>query len=138
MVIEEIKRIDSRQKKLREFGFVVGGVLTALGVFLWLRGKTTFPYFLLPGIFLIVIGAVFPLALKPFQKAWMTLAVLMGWVMTRVLMTLLFFLAITPISLILRITGRDLLDTKLDVHAKSYWKIRPPISQTPSDYERQF
>ncbi|MFA7254771.1 MAG: SxtJ family membrane protein [Candidatus Omnitrophota bacterium] len=138
MVIAEIKKIESSPRKLREFGFVVGGVLCALGILLWWRGRGSYPYFFLPGITLVTIGSIVPIALKPFQKAWMTFAVLMGWVMTRVLLSALFYLAITPIGLILRLTGKDLLDQKLEPKKQSYWKVRPEILRVPSDYERQF
>ncbi len=138
MVIAEIKKIESTPKKLREFGFLVGGVLCALGVLLWWRGRGSFPYFLAPGILLVITGALIPSILKPLQKAWMTLAILMGWVMTRVLLSVLFFLAITPISLLLRMTGKDLLDQKLEPQKQSYWKIRSDPPRVPSDYERQF
>ncbi len=138
MVIAEIKKIESTPKKLREFGFLVGGVLCALGVLLWWRGRGSFPYFLTPGILLVITGALIPSILKPLQKAWMTLAILMGWVMTRVLLSALFYLAITPIGLLLRITGKDLLDQKLEPKKTSYWKICSDPPRVPSDYERQF
>jgi hypothetical protein len=138
MVISEIKKIESSPKKLREFGLVIGGVFLSLGLFLWWRDRGAYPYFLFPGLALIIAGAIVPAILKPLKKAWMTLAILMGWVMTRVLMGILFFLAITPIGLILRLTGKDLLDQKLEPDAKSYWKIRPHIPRVPADYEKQF
>ena len=138
MILDEIKKIESTPKKLREFGFVVGGVLCALGLLLWWRGRASYPYFFLPGIALVVTGAILPLVLKPFQKVWMTLAILMGWVMTRVLLSVLFFLTIAPIALILRLSGKDLLDRKLDPHKPSYWKIRSHPPRAPSDYEKQF
>lgn len=138
MIWDEIKKIDSGIKKLREFGFLVGGVLAALGLLFWWRGKGHFPYFLFPGVFLIVAGAVLPVILKPFQKIWMILAVLLGWVMTRVILTVLFFFAVTPIGIILRITGKDLLGLRLEPRRPSYWKPKPPDTHTPSDYERQF
>lgn len=138
MVIEEIKKIDSSVKKLREFAYVVGGVLIGLGVLLWWRGKAHFPYFLAPGLILVCAGVLFPQGLKPLQKAWMTLALLMGWVMTRALLTILFFLAVTPISLCLRLIGKDLLDLRLRREETSYWKPRSRGHGAPSDYERQF
>ena len=138
MVITEVKKIDSSKKKLREFGLVVGGVLCALGILLWWRGRGTSPYFLTPGILLVITGAVIPVILKPIQKAWMTLAILMGWVMARVLLSVLFFFAITPIGLILSLTGKDILDQKLEPQKQSYWKIRPQTPRVPSDYEKQY
>jgi hypothetical protein len=138
MVIEEIKKIESSSKKLREFGLVVGGVLCAVGGLLFWRGRWNFPYFLVPGIFLVITGAVIPSILKPVQKAWMTLAILMGWVMTRVLLSVLFYLAVTPIGLIMRLMGKDLLDQRLEPKRQSYWKIRPQTPRLPSDYEKQY
>jgi hypothetical protein len=138
MIIEEIKKIESSPKKLREFGLVVGGVLCALGILLGWQGRSSFPYFLAPGIFLVVAGAILPGILKPIQKAWMTLAILMGWFMTRVLMTLLFYLAITPIGLLMRLIGKDLLDQRLEPQKQSYWKVRPQVPLVPSDCEKQY
>lgn len=138
MVVSEIKKIESSPKKLREFAFVVGGVLCALGLLLWWRGKGSYPYFLFPGLILVITGTIMPAILKPLQKAWMTLAILMGWVMTRILLSVLFYLTLTPIGLILRLTGKDLLDQKLEPNKKSYWHIRPQNPRSPSDYEKQF
>lgn len=138
MVIAEIKKIDSSVKKLREFGLVVGGVFAALGLlFLW-RGKAHFPYFLYPGLALVVCGAVAPGILRLLQKAWMTLAVLMGWVMTRVILSVLFFLVVTPIAMILRITGKDLLDLRFPSQDASCWKMCPKNEQGPAAYEKQY
>ena len=138
MVIEEIKKIESSPKKLREFGLLVGGVLCALGILLWWRGRYTYPYFLFSGILLVIAGAVVPRSLKSLQKAWMTLAILLGWVMTRVLLSVLFYLTLSPIGFVLRLTGKDLLDEKLEPKKQSYWKIRPQVPRVPSDYEKQF
>jgi len=138
MVIEELKKIESSPKKLREFAFLVGGVFCLLGILLWWRGRGSYAYFFLPGIILAVTGAVAPSTLKPFQKAWMSLAILMGWVMTRVLLSVLFYLTLTPIGWVLRLAGKDLLDQRLEPEKKSYWKIRPQVTRIPGDYEKQF
>jgi len=117
---------------------LVGGVLSALGALLLWRGRSSAPFFLAPGIILVIAGALVPSLLKPIQKAWMTLAILMGWVMTRVLLSALFYLTLTPIGFILRLMGKDLLDQKLEPQKQSYWKVRPPTSRVPNEYERQF
>ena len=138
MIIEEIKQIESSPKKLREFGLLVGGVLCALGILLWWRGRDSSPYFVFSGSALMVAGAVVPIVLKPLQKVWMTLAILMSWVMTRVFLSLLFFLALTPIGLIMRLTGKDLLGLKRDPSQGSYWNRRERGARLPQDYEKQF
>ncbi len=138
MVIAEIKKIESSEKKLREFGFLIGGVLCALACLLMWRGRGSYRYFLIPGITLVIAGALSPRVLKPFQKAWMTLAILMNWVMTRVLLSVLFYLAITPIGLFMRLTGKDILNERLEPRKLSYWKIRPSNPHAPAEYEKQF
>ena len=68
MILDEIKKIESTLPKLREFGFVVGGVLCALGIFLAWRGRGTYPYFFLPGITLVITGTVLPGRSNHFKK----------------------------------------------------------------------
>ncbi|NOY39131.1 MAG: hypothetical protein GXO95_02550 [Nitrospirae bacterium] len=69
----------------------------------------------------------------------MTLAVLMGWVMTRLILFVLFFMVVTPIGLLARILNRDLLRLKIDRDScSSYWIPKRKEEVKKSDYERQF
>lgn len=138
MVISEIKKIDSSRKKLKEFGISVGAVLVVLGDWILWRGKNVSLGFILAGGVLAVLGLALPAALKPLQKLWMTLAILMGWVMTRLILSILFFLVLTPISFLLRLTGKDILDIAIKPQEDTYWKFRPKKAVPPSDYEKQF
>jgi hypothetical protein len=56
MIRAEIKQLKTGPRELRKFGFTVGAVFMLLGVWFWWRGKSRFPYFLAPGILLIVLG----------------------------------------------------------------------------------
>ncbi len=139
MLLNEIKTIKSSKKELKDFGLMVGGVLLALGGFALWRGKPVYPYLLAAGGLLFVFGLIAPSLLKPVQKAWMTLAVLMGWGMTRVLLTLLFYLAVTPLSLIARLCGNDFLGLKeVQKQKESYWIPREQRKLAPAEYEKQF
>ncbi|VAX27586.1 hypothetical protein MNBD_NITROSPIRAE02-1288 [hydrothermal vent metagenome] len=87
----------------------------------------------------IAFGLFLPNLLKPLQKAWMTLAVLMGWVMTRLILFVLFFLIVTPIGLLAWLLNRDLLRLKIDRNScNSYWMSKRREEVKRSDYERQF
>ena len=66
----------------------------------------------------------------------MTLALLMGWVMSRVLLTALFYLTVTPIGLFLRLSGKDLLGIRSVVKKDNYWN--PHKTRAKEDYENQF
>jgi len=92
----------------------------------------------LPGLLLLVFGATLPRALKHVYIGWMALAIVLGFFVSNVLLTLFFFLVITPIGLAARCFGNDFLRLKLDRSAPSYWIRRPPRQKSPADYERQF
>ena len=135
---EDIKELKTSDRDLRKFGLMVGSVFAVLGLlFLW-RHKPFHPYFLWPGGVLIILGATLPRALKWVYLAWMSLAFVLGFVMAHVILTLLFFLVITPMGWAARLTGKDFLSLKLDRNAKSYWIPRATKPKSASDYERQF
>jgi hypothetical protein len=135
---EDIKQLKTSNRDLRKFGLVVGGVLAALGLlFLW-RHPGRSPYFLWPGGGLLFLGLVLPRALKWVYIAWMSLAFVLGFIMAHVILTVFFFLIITPIGLITRLVGQDFLSLKLDRTAKTYWLPRRQKPRSGADYERQF
>lgn len=138
MLLEEIKNIKSTKKDLRDFGLVVGIFFVILGALFWWKGKPFYPYFLEIGTFLIFFGLAFPVVLKPIQKVWMTVALLIGSVMTRVILLVLFYLVITPIGIISRLFGNKFLDLKIDKSANSYWIKRPQESYDKERYEKQY
>ncbi|HKI77232.1 MAG TPA: SxtJ family membrane protein [Ignavibacteriaceae bacterium] len=138
MIIEEIKNIKGSKRDLRKFGLTVGLVLIAIAAFLFWKQKGSYPIFTIIALFLIVSGLLFPLILRPLNKVWMTLAILMGWVMTRVILIILFFIVLTPLSFVARIFRKKFLDLDIDKTKESYWEIREKKEINPVEYERQF
>ena len=113
-------------------------MLTGLGLlFLW-RHKLYYPYFLWPGVVLVFFGAVWPRALKWVYLVWMSAAFVLGFAMAHVILTLLFFVIITPVGLVARLAGKDFLRLKLNRVAKSYWLPREQRVKPPADYEKQY
>jgi len=138
VIIEEIKNIKSGKRELRKFGITVGIVLGLLGgLFLW-RGRDTYSYFLILSAAFLLLGLVVPILLKPIHKVWMTLAVLLGWLMTRVILSVLFYLVVTPIGLLARLFRKDFLELKFNGNGDSYWIPKGKVKFERSDYERQF
>jgi hypothetical protein len=124
---------------LRHFGLLVGGVLVALGLFFLVRQKAYYLFFLLPGGALVVSGLLFPKALKHVYIAWMTMAIVLGFVVARVILTLFFFLVVTPIGWICRLAGKDFLRLKLDPNVQTYWiPRRRRKAESQEEYEQQF
>lgn len=73
--------------------------------------------------------------LKPAWQAWMAFAEVLGWFMSRALLTVLFVAVFTPVSVVLAVRGSDLLQRRL--RSGSYWEKRT-LNQAPSHFERQF
>ena len=80
---------------------------------------------------------IIPIILKPIYILWMVFAVILGWVMTRVILSFLFYIVITPIGIISRILGKEFLDLKESKH-DSYWNHRYSEIELNQDYEKQF
>lgn len=135
---DDLKQLKTGDRDLRKFGLLVGGVFAALGVIVLLRHKAHYPYFLWPGVTLVLFGAIFPRALKSVYLIWMSLAFVLGFVISHVILGVFFFLVITPIGLLARLFGKDFLSLKLDRRAASYWIPRDRKIQTPAQYEQQF
>src|ERR1041385_3607049 len=138
MIREDIKQLKTGARELRKFGWLVGGVFAAIGLLMWIRPKPHVPYFLAPAVVLIVLGSIVPKLLKPVYIAWMSLAIVLGFVMSHVILTVFFFLVITPIGLAGRLFGKDFLGLAMRRDAASYWIRCEQKSKAPAEYERQF
>jgi hypothetical protein len=138
MLKEEIKNIKEDQTTLRKFGLTVGTVLLLVGIVLYLIGKSSSVVFGGIGVLLILFGLILPNILKPLNKIWMTLAVILGWFMSRLILFILFYIVITPIGFFLKLMGKDFLHLKMDKKSQSYWETREKKIAEQIDYERQF
>jgi polyferredoxin len=138
MISEEIKNIKESNKDLRKFGITVGAAFIIIAAFLFWKQSDIYFYFGIAGLFLFLAGLISPVILKPVNKAWMVLAILMGWLMTRVILTILFFVILTPISFLSKLFRKDFLNLKIDHNKESYWEKREEKKLSPADYEKQF
>ena len=125
---DELRALDVSPKALRMFGLLVGGVLAALGTLLaWRAGWTIGPWsggLLAVGGALVVLGALAPRALGGPYRAWMAFALALGVVMSRVLLTLFFYLVLTPAGWARRTFSQSPVRTEPDPDAASYWIAR--------------
>lgn len=138
MLLEEIKNIKSEKKDIRNFGITFGLVLGILAGALWWKEKDTYSIFIVLSLSFFFFGFVLPALLKPFQKAWMAFAVVLGFFMTNVILGILFYLVFTGIGLGSRLLGKKFLDLKFDSSRKSYWIQRHPRPFNKNNYEKQF
>ena len=139
MIIEEIKNIKSGKSELQKFGITMGIVFVLFGGFSWWRGKDYYSYFLIVSTVFLTLSVVGLFLLKPIHKIWMSLAVLMSWFMTRIILSILLYLGFTPIGFLSRLFGKDFLGTKFDRNnSNSYWIPKERGKLERIDYEKQF
>jgi len=138
MLKEEIKNIKDDKRDLKKFGLTVGTVFVLIGIVLFIFEKPASYYSGGIGCILILFGVFYPNILKPVNKVWMTLALILGWFMSRVILIILFYLVLTPVGLIAKLSGKHFLDLKIDKERTSYWVKRKKESSTKIDLERQF
>ena len=137
-MIDEIKNIKTEVIDLRKFGIIVGTVLLIIAGLLFWKEKESFQLFLTIGIVLSVAGIAIPFILKPIYWVWMVLATILGWFMTHVILSLLFYAVLTPIGLIGRLFGKQFLDLKMDGSKQSYWNVRKVEAFDTQNHEKQF
>jgi hypothetical protein len=129
-LLEEWRALDLSRATLRSFGRVVGGVVLLIAAVVfwrsgwaWTTAATTLASI---GGALVVLGQIAPTWLRPVYRAWMLLALALGAVVSRVLLTLVFILGVTPIGWLRRTVSESPILTRPDPDAQSYWIQKPP------------
>jgi hypothetical protein len=121
----------------RKTALIVSGVLLLLAAWNYHRGRSTLVAVLGTAALALLIASFVPPAARRFHVAWMKLAGILGYINSRVLLFLLFYLAITPYGLISRLFGRDPLNRR-GMAKSSYWIPRKISKQTREKFERSF
>jgi len=136
-VKDELKTLEISKKILRKFGVMVGGIFLLIGFWIYYSSQNfVCLIFLFIGTMLLVSGLIFPTTLSLVYKVWMGLAFTLGWLMSRILLTILFYFVITPIGLLAKLVGKDFLDINYKLKRESYWIIRPENKK--ADYTKMY
>jgi Saxitoxin biosynthesis operon protein SxtJ len=140
MLQEDIRALlSAKTRDFRKFGLLVGGVFCLLGLWFYLRHKHFYWWMLVPGVPLLTLGAVLPRSLKWIYVGWMIFAMTLGMIVSTIILTLLFYLVVTPTGLIARAIGKDFLSQRLDRNGLSYWIARDTSSpKQKHEHEQQF
>jgi Saxitoxin biosynthesis operon protein SxtJ len=123
----------------RGFGLVVGGVFVALASWWLFRGKfqAVAPWVLAIGALMVVSGLIFPRLLVLPNRFWMTLAEVLSFRMTRLILAIVFFLLVTPLGLFRRASGGDSLNRRAE-RSDSYWKAYGARQADHRHYEKMY
>jgi len=141
--IEELRHdivtIKQTESDLRKFGVMVGGAIVLLSALAYWKSLWTVNIVLIVsavGWLLVAMGALFPLRLKFIHKYWMAFAILLGSVVSRVILFILFFLIVTPLSILARVFGKKFFVSHKDANRDSCWI--PRDKNKPINYERMY
>ena len=107
--------------KNRGFGILFFFLFLLIGLYPIYKGLTPNLYLVILSIPFLILGLINSKILTPLNKAWVKLGEILGLVIAPVVMVVIYFVVLTPISFIVRIFGKDLLGVKFSKKIQSYW-----------------
>lgn len=125
-------------KLIRSFGLIVGGIFLLIGLWpLAVRAEAARLWAVGIAAGLLLPAVLFPTVLTPIYRVWMTIGDTLGWINTRIILTLVFYGLFTPIGVIRRVLlKKDPLHLSFEPEAETYRMVRQP--RPHSHVERQF
>lgn len=122
----------------RSFGLVFAAVFLVIGLLPLLGGHAIRWWSIGVSVAFAAVALVAPALLSGLNRWWLKLGLLLSAIVSPVALGLLFYLAIAPIGLVMRMVGADPLRLKRDRAAKSYWIPREPPGPPPQSMNNQF
>ena len=105
----------------RSFGILF--FLVFLGFGLWPLTKEMNPniYLIIISVIFLFLGLLNSKLLSPLNNLWIKFGEILGKIIAPIVMAVVYFLILTPISLLVRLFGKDLIGMKFSNNIKSYW-----------------
>ena len=119
----------------RSFGFLFFIVFAGLGLWPLTKGYSFNLFLILISLIFLFLGLINSKLLSPLNKAWIKFGELLGLIIAPIIMAFVYFIVLTPISLIVRIFGKDLLGLKFLKKKDTYWIKR---NKKLSSMKKQF
>jgi Saxitoxin biosynthesis operon protein SxtJ len=133
-----IAKDDARPGSDRNFGLVMAAAAAVLGSLPLLHGAP--PQWKLIGIAMAfaAFAMVAPRALHPLNYLWFRFGLLLHRIMSPLVIGAVFFLCVTPIGVIMRLAGKDVLSLRRRCDLSTYWITRDPPGPEPGTMTNQF
>jgi hypothetical protein len=124
-------------KQLRSFGLTVGGIFALIGLWpLVIRAQAPRWWAVVAAGCLLLPALLLPQILFWPHRSWMALGHVLGWVNTRIILGLIFYLVVTPMGVVRRWLGKDPMGKRLRPDLESYRVPRQP--RPPAHLKRQY
>jgi hypothetical protein len=143
MTQQNTHEILAREEKItlgseRSFAIVISVALALISSINWWYGGTVWRWLGAIAVIFIVLGFLYPAALKPLNWLWFKFGLLLHAIVNPIIMGLLFYVTVLPTGLVMRAMGKDLLRLKPDPDSDSYWIARKPPGPAPETMKDQF
>ena len=109
------------QSSNRSFGILFFIVFLILSLWPLKNGNNLNLYFLITSGIFLILGSINSKLLTPLNKTWIKFGEILGLIIAPIVMALVYFVILTPVSLIVRLFGKDLLGLKFLKENKTYW-----------------
>ena len=113
---------------LRKFGLLVGSIILLIGIFPVIRSREANLYLLIIGAILLFLAVLAPNLLSPVHKGWMKVGKILGRINTFLILSIIFFLFITPYGFAYKIFGSSSKKFAHRLSKNSYWIKRTPAN----------
>lgn len=124
------------KKDLRSFGLLVGAVFGVIGIWpLLFRGEPMRLWAAGLGSILVLLGGVLPGVLAPVHKAWMWVGHILGWINTRILLSIVFYGLVTPMGILFRLMGKDTMRQAFAQDSPTYRVLKKPRPRGHMKYQ---
>ena len=139
-IFQEIKSLDTSSKEIRKFGLVIAIALGVIGSFVYVKfgNLDVGGWFWGIGLLFLILGFILPTVLRPVYRIWMLFAYFIGGIVSRVILTVLFYVVLTPTGLVLKLFGKDVLDHNFDKRRESYWVKKDMSGITKEQYSKMY
>ena len=108
----------------RSFGIVFFVVFLVIAFWPMLNSGAPNYYLILLSLIFLILGLINSKFLTPLNNLWSKIGELLGMIIAPVVMGLIYFVILTPISFLIRIFGKDLLNLKYSNKNETYWLKR--------------
>jgi len=130
--------VDTELPSNQKFGYFFTLVFIVIGVYSLNHSSHTLGYFfLILSIAFLFVTILKPKALLTLNKLWMRFGLLLGVMISPIVLGLIFYGIFTPISLLMKLFGRDELRLKL-LNRKTYWRKRINYELQSDSFKNQF
>ena len=114
----------------RSFGIVFFIFFLIISLFPLFYGNNIKLFPLTISLIFLILGILNSKILGPLNKLWFMFGILLGRFFSPIIIALIFFSIIVPISFLMKIFNKDILELKFDQKKKTYWKLKPSPKST--------